>query len=194
MKYNVKQAVSGIQGNLDQANQNALVNRGLGNLFKGIAGRAETQIKQGEFNQLDKALQNQISHYEKMLSGPDADPAKKQMIEEKINQFKFLNQTLNMGNMDKFPDLYGTFIGDERKLQNSLDIANIGANARIKASENMSLGNLVKQQNEANTLNMINDMRKNKQYTPTAISPNMKFLEETMGYLFDPYAIENYSR
>jgi hypothetical protein len=144
MKYNVKQAVSGIQGNLDQANQNALVNRGLGNLFKGIAARTDVGIKQDQTAQIQQALANQQSYYDKMLNDPKADPLKRQMADDKIQQLKFLAGITNVGNVGEFPSLYSSFIGkdtlsgtdlDLRKLENALQIANIGADARIYGAD-----------------------------------------------------------
>lgn len=139
MKYNVKQAVSGLQGNLDQANQNALVNRGLGNLFKGIAARTDVGIKQGQTAQVQAALQNYNNYFDTMLNDPKIDPLKKQIAEEKKAQLALLSGTVNVGNIGEFPSLYSSFMGkdtvsgmdlDLRKLDNALNIANIGAGAR----------------------------------------------------------------
>jgi hypothetical protein len=143
MKYNVKQAVSGLQGNLDQANQNALVNRGLGNLFKGIADRTNVGIKQGQTAQVQAALANYQTYYDAMLNDPKADPLKKQLAGDKLQQLKLLSGITNIGNIDQFPSLYSSFMGkdtvsgmdlDLRKLENALKIANIGANSRVAAA------------------------------------------------------------
>ena len=139
MKYNVKQAVSGIQGNLDQANQNALVNSGLGNLFKGIAARTDVGIKQGQTAQVQAALKNYNNYFNDVLSDPKIDPLKKQMAQDKKAQLELLSSITNVGNIGEFPSLYSSFIGkdtlsgtdlDLRKLENALQIANIGADAR----------------------------------------------------------------
>lgn len=144
MKYNVKQAVSGLQGNLDQANQNALVNRGLGNLFKGIADRTNVGIKQGQTAQVQQALANYQTYYDAMLQDPKADPLKRQLTGDKLQQLKLLSGITNIGNVDQFPSLYSSFMGkdtvsgmdlDLRKLENALNIANIGAGARRYSSD-----------------------------------------------------------
>lgn len=143
MKYNVKQAVSGLQGNLDQINQNALVNRGLGNLFKGIADRTNVGIKQGQTAQVQQALANYQTYYDAMLNDPKADPLKRQLAGDKIEQLRLLSGITNASNIDQFPSLYGSFMGkdtvsgmdlDLRKLENALNIANIGANSRVAAA------------------------------------------------------------
>jgi hypothetical protein len=41
MKYNVKQAVSGIQGEMDKASKNQVFNRALGGLASGIEGASD---------------------------------------------------------------------------------------------------------------------------------------------------------
>lgn len=144
MKYNVKQAVSGIQGNLDQANQNALVNRGLGNLFKGIAAKTDVGIKQGQTAQVQAALANQQSYYDKMLNDPKVDPLKRQMADDKIQQLKLLAGITNVGNIGEFPSLYSSFMGKDTasgmdldlfKLDNALKVADIGAGARRYSSD-----------------------------------------------------------
>lgn len=143
MKYNVKQAVSGIQGNLDQANQNAIVNRGLGNLFKGIQSRADLKIKQGQTANVQQALMNQQAYYDLMLQDPKIDPLKKQLALDKKNQLALLGSTIDPTNVGQFPELYGKFVGNDTasgteldllKLENALKVANIGAKARVDAA------------------------------------------------------------
>ena len=201
MKYNVKQAVSGIQGNLDQANQNALVNRGLGNLFKGIASRADLKVKSGQLGSLGEGLTEQLKYFTSIASDPSADPLKVQMANDKIQQIKLLASTMNVNNVDKFPDLYKNIVGDDnlsaidlnmRKLENALKVANIGANARIKASENMSLNSLLKQQNEAEQLGLIGEYMNLQGYSPSNNSPYANALLEGLGMSFDPYATDYY--
>jgi hypothetical protein len=114
MKYNVKQAVSGIQGEMDKASKNQVFNRALGGLASGIEGAATQDYNQDRYNTLagpGGPLAQQKSLFEDMAKSDDKN--ERLLGKENLARLSIFQAGLTPANMGTFGKDYADQMGSK---------------------------------------------------------------------------------
>lgn len=114
MKYNVKQAVSGIQGEMDKASSNQMLSRALGGLAGGIEGVATRKYNQDRYSDLmgpQGPLAQQKSLFEDMAKSDDK--FERLLGKENLAKLSVFQAGLSPSNMDTFGKDYADQMGSK---------------------------------------------------------------------------------
>ena len=111
MKYNVKNAVSGIQGELDKVSRNKMLGQALGGLASGFGGAAKLEQGRKQEAALEAGLLGEQSMYDDMLKDPNASKLEKSLARMGKQRLGFLRAGLNPLNANEFMGSYKNVMG-----------------------------------------------------------------------------------
>lgn len=104
MKYNVKQAVSGIQDKMDQGAKNKVLAQALGGLASGIGAGVQMDINRNQVANIDKTLSGQMGYFEDLAKS--GDKFEKLIANENLLKLGMLKANLNPSNIGSFGQTY----------------------------------------------------------------------------------------
>jgi hypothetical protein len=150
MKYNVKQAVSGIQGEMDKASKNQVFSRALGGLASGIEGVATQKYNQDRYNTLTKPagpngpggpLAQQKSLFEDMAKSDDK--FERLLGKENLAKLSVFQAGLTPANMGTFGKDYADQMGGKSMFEPLFELERAnriaeGYGAKTAATEALS--------------------------------------------------------
>lgn len=151
MKFNTKNAVSGIQG---QMNDN-VNNRTIESVLKGIATggvqMGQMKVAQNQVGNVNKYLGEQLGSFDTVLNDPGASKTEKLFANMKKQQLGLMKAGLTLGNVN---DVYTQLIKPDMSMFNyqaGIDKANImasayGAKNAAKAEQDAKLNDFLNRQ------------------------------------------------
>ena len=104
MKYNVKQAVSGIQGQMDKAAQNRALAQVLGGLAGGVNAGIQTDINRQQVGNINQTLSGQMGFFQDLAKS--GDKFEKLIANENLLKLGMLKANLNPSNVSSFGQTY----------------------------------------------------------------------------------------
>lgn len=126
MKYNVKDAVSGIQGQMDSRARNQM----LGTALKGLGGGIESARAMGfakdQTTALNSALGQQSSFYDELINDPKASRIEKLMARESKLKLGLLRSGLNINTVGGFGKNYKDMFSGGSMFDPMIDLQKAG--------------------------------------------------------------------
>lgn len=109
MKYNVKQAVSGIQNELDQAN----TSRALGLGLQGLMGMMQAKQSQNQLDSVLAGLVEQRKDFQKIMEDPASSKIEKTLAKGNLLKLDFFKSGLNINNVSNYTQGYKDIMGNK---------------------------------------------------------------------------------
>ena len=126
-RYSAVDAVSGIQGKMDQAVRNQTFNRALGGLAGGIQSSAQNQVNQGQYDKMGGAVDDQMKYFQSLVDG--GGKTEQRIGNENLLRLKMLKLGMTPGTMDQFSGNYKNIMGAD----SAFDPIYAQENAQIRA-------------------------------------------------------------